>query len=90
MTFRETSLKVKESEERLEELKRENETLKEELEYKTSDEFAEEEIRNKLGLAKEGETIVVLPKEGVNKKQEAKGEKQKANWQKWWELFFES
>jgi len=59
------------------------------LEYKKSDEFKEKEIRNKLGLAKEDEAVVILPKDG-DKNPEAEILDQKANWQKWKEIFFGS
>ena len=51
-SFAQTSQKVQEAEDRLETLRKENETLKNELKYKESAEFSEKEIRDKLGLAK--------------------------------------
>ncbi|MEX2028449.1 MAG: septum formation initiator family protein [Candidatus Curtissbacteria bacterium] len=89
MSFRTTAQSVVEAQHQLNDLKQENEALKRELEYKKSDKFAEEEIRNKLGLAKTGETIVVLPKNDssqltVNSQQST----DLPNWQKWWNLFF--
>ena len=91
LTFRATSMKVTEVQTRLDELRRENEALKKELEYKKSDEFAEEEIRNKLGMVKEGETVVIIPKE-EDQPSSAKAieGKQKPNWEKWRDLFFGS
>ena len=90
LSFRGTSEKVSEVEQRLEDLKRENVSLKNELEYKKSDEFKEEEIRNRLGLAREGETVVIVPKndEGLTTNDESKSKK--ANWEKWRVLFFGS
>src|SRR3989344_3968127 len=64
LAFRDTSKRVGESEARLETLKRENEGLKQELQYKLSQEYKEAEIRNKLGLAKPDETVIVLPDNG--------------------------
>src|SRR3989338_8126285 len=61
VSFRSTAQQVKDAEKRLETLKKESESLKRELEYKKSKDFAESEIRNKLGLTKEGETVVILP-----------------------------
>ncbi len=89
LSFHGTSQKVEEAQKKLEDLKEEKEALKRDLAYKKSDEFKEKEIRNKLGLAKPGETVVIIPKEG----QEAttgESKNQKANWQKWKELFFGS
>lgn len=90
MTFRGTFEKVEEAEQKLERLKVENEKLKRELEYKKSDEFIEGEIRNKLGLVKEGEVIVIVPKEveDQGKFSFAEASEDKPNWQKWRELFF--
>jgi cell division protein FtsB len=86
-SFRGTSQKVDEAEAGLEQLKKENESLKKEFEYKNSDRFAEEEIRNKLGMAKPGETEVIIPKpEGQSSGQSDQGP-QVPNWQKWRNLF---
>src|SRR3989339_2037947 len=89
--LRTNSLSVREAEKQLEKLKQENEALTQELEYKKTDQFAEEEIRNKLGLAKEGEAVVILPKEG-NKEQLTidDGQLTKPNLEKWQRLFFGS
>jgi len=89
ISFRSTAKQFSEAEERLEKLKKENEDLKRELEYKKSEEFTESEIRNKLGLVKEGETVVILPKDDKSNKN---GENKVAipNWQKWWNLFFKT
>ena len=89
LIFKTTAQKVEESELRLQKLKEENESLKRDFEYKKSQEFAEGEIRNKLGLAQEGEAVVVLPK---NDSKESKVESGKSvetpNYIKWWNLFF--
>ncbi|OGV93810.1 hypothetical protein A3B57_03485 [Microgenomates group bacterium RIFCSPLOWO2_01_FULL_47_10] len=52
----------------------------------------EEQLRNGLGLAREGETVVIIPKEVLEKNlQELQTGKtkaeEKANWQKWVALF---
>jgi len=88
--FRSTSQKIDDLEARLEKLHQENRDLKQDLEYKKSDEFAEAEIRNKLGLAKEGEKVFVVPKKddkGLTTNDE-RTEDQEQNWKKWWNLFF--
>ncbi len=89
LSFRGTSQKVSEAGQKLEQLKKENEALKQDLEYKKSDGFKEKEIRNRLGLAKEGETVVIIPRE-ANGKEGNSNEVQKENWKKWKELFFGS
>lgn len=83
-----TSQQVEEEEAHLEKLRKENEALKQELEYKKSERFAEGEIRNKLGMAKDGEEVVVIPKEEESSKQETESKKPVANWKKWQKLFF--
>lgn len=86
-SFRGTSQKVSEAEAGLEQLKKENESLKKELDYKSSNRFSEEEIRNKLGMVKPGETEVIIPKpEGSSVTQSSLGS-QVPNWQKWRDLF---
>lgn len=88
ITFRGTSVLVQEEEQKLAKLKLENENLKRDLEYKQSEKFVEGEIRNKLGLAKEGEEIVVVPGKESDLKQEANNKKTLPNWKKWQKLFF--
>jgi len=75
---------------KLESLRQENIDLKTELEYVSSPEFIEKEARDKLGMAEEGEQVVVLPKnveEIVLPRQEEKPE-ELPNWKKWYRLFF--
>ena len=90
LNLRTTSQQVKESEAQLENLKKENEKLQAELKYKKSNEFAEKEIRDKLSLAKEGETVVILPKEEKSQNSELRTQNLEPNWQKWRDLFFGS
>ena len=86
------SNKVYEVEDRVERLKSENQKLKEEAEVLKSEEYKERELRDKLGLAKEGEAIVVLPEEEVLRKlapkvKVAEGRLPEPNWKKWFYLF---
>ena len=81
---------IKEESLKVEKLKAENAKLKEQLEYTTSSEFIEKEARDKLGLAKEGEQVVILP-ENVEKlvlSSEEEKEEELPNWKKWYRLFF--
>lgn len=87
VAFKGTSTLVEKEEQKLEQLKQENEKLKNELAYKKSDRFQEEEIRNKLGLAKEGEEVVVVPGND-DQKTEISLERQLSNWKKWKNLIF--
>lgn len=70
----------------LESLKKQNADLKKELVYKESSQYAELEIRNKLGLAKRGETVVIVPKKEETSDQRPETRDQKPNWVKWKEL----
>ncbi len=89
LTFRTTAAKVEESEKRLAKLREENEQLRRELEYKRSPEFVEREIREKLGLVKKGEAIVILPKENDERRMtNDERKKNTPNYIKWWKLFF--
>ena len=77
---------------RLEKINQENQKLTEQLQITESEEFVEKQMRDKLGLAKEGEIIIVLPEPDIVKKLAPtlpRGEevKLKPNWQKWLELF---
>ncbi len=47
---------------KLEELRGKNSNFRQELAFRETPEFVEMEARNKLGLVREGESIVVLPK----------------------------
>ena len=89
-TFRTTSQQVAEAEVRLEKLREENAKLKAELEYKKSKGFAEAEIRNKLGLAREGEGVVLLPNQAGDQQLATSNQQPEPNWQKRVNLFFGS
>jgi cell division protein FtsB len=85
--------RIEEAEIKLAKLKQENQEFKNKLEYYQGDEFAEEEIRNKLQLTKPGEKIVILPeqlKESLNQEEDIKLKPEETpipNWQKWLNLF---
>ena len=69
----------------------ENRRLQSELEYAQSPEFIEQEARNRLGLGREGETVVLMPNDKLqmtNEKTEDKTAVNLPNWKKWWRLFF--
>lgn len=85
--------KVKGSQERVERLKEENKELEEKVKAVKSEEFIEKQLRDKLGLAKEGETIVVLPEEETLKKLGVSVEEEEEIlpdpiWKKWLNLFY--
>lgn len=71
-------------------LEAKNRQLKEKLSKLKSTEFLEEQARNKLGLAKAGETVVVIPEE---KLKSILGASQSAqirlpNWLGWLQVFW--
>src|SRR3989344_8997806 len=87
LSLRGTSQKVVEAQEKLEGLKQENEDLRGELTYKKSGRFMEEEIRNKLGLARRGEEVFIVPKEESSQQSAVSSQQdEKPNWQKWRDL----
>jgi len=64
----------------------EQERLKTQLEYVQSDEFVEREAREKLGLGKPGETVVIVPTPGRVQDSGFKIQDE-PNWRKWWRLY---
>src|SRR3990170_4508136 len=79
---------------RVQEIKRmtKEKDLEKKLEEVKSDDYIEKQIRDKLGLAKEGEIVVVLPPPEVVRKLAPKIEEQEdtlpdPNWKKWFHLF---
>lgn len=65
----------------------ENRRFKQELAQVQTVEFIEKQVRDKLGLVRPGEAVVIVPKPADNVAAEETGPKL-ANWQKWWKLFF--
>ncbi len=73
----------------LEAVQAENQRLKAAVAFADTPEFVEQEARNKLGLVKEGETVVLIgsPAASVSIHSLSEGSN-KPNWRLWWELFF--
>jgi len=85
------NLKIEEAKLRVEKLRNENEELNKKLEN-VKEEFIEKQLRDKLGLAKEGEIIVVLPNEEILRKLAPNYTDEEEtlpdpNWKKWMKLF---
>ena len=82
--------RIEQTQLRAEELEKENLQLQEMKEYYQSEEFIEEQARNKLNLSREGETIVILPPnvEELVGWQEEERPQELPNWQRWLKLFF--
>jgi hypothetical protein len=69
-------------------LLKENKELSRQLKDSQSDSYVERIARDKLGLVKDGEAIILLPKSPGGTGTGATNDAQKPNWQKWWSLFF--
>lgn len=92
LKLREGNELIKKNQLKLEKIKEENSRLEVELKKVQNPEFIEKEIRNKYGLVKEGEAVIVLPEPDVVRKlspqiPEEDEIKPKSNPQKWWDLF---
>lgn len=81
--------------ERLAEAKRTQEELREKLLDINSDYYREKTARDQLGLARPGETVIVLPDEELLRRlsprllEEENNKPADPNWKKWVKLFFE-
>lgn len=71
-------------------LEMKNKDLKKKLSQIQSSEFIEEEVRNKLGFAKKGETVVVIPEDKLKMVLGSSSSAQirLPNWLGWMRLFF--
>ncbi len=72
-------------------LEAKNRELKKKLTHIQSPQFIEEQARNKLGLSKSGETIVVIPEEKLKQVLGASNSAQIVrlpNWLGWFRVFF--
>ncbi len=83
---------VEKEKQKLEKIEAENKRIEEEIAKAQAPEFIEKQVRDKLGLVKEGETVVVLPDEEALKKLAPKIETQEDYlpdpiWKKWLKLF---
>lgn len=80
---------VRLTQERLEKLEKESQELSKKKEYFQSQEFIEEEARNKLNMSKPEETVVILPPNvGETKETNLTSPPKLPNWQRWFKLFF--
>lgn len=84
--------RIKDKEMEVEKVRQEQAKLERELENAKSEQFMEKQLRDKLGLAKEGEMVVVLPPPEVLRKFAPHYEEEKVmlpdpNWKKWMKLF---
>lgn len=75
----------------LDEEKRENQKLKESIAKVNQPQFIETQARDNLNLAKPQESVVVIPTGTITSTNEQpKPVVTQANWQQWWDFFFNS
>lgn len=84
--------RIERARDRVEKLKKDNEELERKLAEIQSQEFIEKQLRDKLGLAKEGEVVIVLPDEEILRKLAPRQEEEEETlpdptWRKWLKLF---
>jgi len=65
-----------------------NEELHRQLEEATSPAFIEQAARDKLGLVREGETVVIMDKSQILNPNNQKNPQELPSWKQWWRLFF--
>lgn len=84
--------RVETAEEEVLVLQQEHESLKDELAWRSTEAFVEQEIRNKLKMAKPDEVVVMVEEDMYLEEQDQEGQsleqEVKPNWQRWWELFY--
>ena len=78
--------RIAESKRRLVAEENKNLELKERLEVVMTDDYREKLIREKLNMQKEGEVIVVMPKQEAKKDKDKISAESQANWQRWGSL----
>jgi len=86
-----TNREIKELQEKIEELKKNNLELAEMEKYFQSEEFLEKEARLKLNLIRDGEKLIIVKEEENNLTEgqdEAKKMENISNFRKWWRYFF--
>ncbi len=78
---------VREREQELQGLQKENRELEGSLKEIQGESYVERIARDKLGMVRVGETIVIMPDREPNSENDKKGESV-PNWKKWWRLFY--
>lgn len=89
-TFRDLSRQeniIKEAEDRLQEVEAEKDKLQKNLAKVESQEYIEQEARNKLNLGKEGEVVLILPPISLAVTPTPIPADNSPSWQKWVNIF---
>ena len=84
--------RIKNEEKKVEVLRKEKEELEKEVAEVESDAYVEKQLRDKLGLAKEGEIVLILPEDEILRKiapilEEEEDLLPDPTWKKWLKLF---
>ncbi len=77
---------VNSQEAKIDELKKTNSDLKDELKKRESAYYIEQEARNLLDYGRTGETTIVIADQNFSEAQKAKNQDKKSNFQKWLDL----
>jgi cell division protein FtsB len=90
--IREADAEISKAQINVENISRENQDIQNRLETMRSETFIEKQLRDTLGLAKEGEIIVILPDDEIVRKfapevEEVEDVLPDPNWRKWAKLF---
>jgi len=85
-----TEQEINQTKNRIAKLKQDNQSLNQKKEYYQSEEFIRREAREKLGMTRENELILLIPTPPDLSILKPKGEKyeQLPSWKQWWQLFF--
>lgn len=79
---------IKERQQVFNQLVEKNKQLQEDLKEATSPAFIEQAARDKLGLVREGETVIIMDRTQNWELNDQKQQKEVASWKLWWRLFF--
>jgi len=84
--------RIKDEEKKVEVLQKEKEELEKKVAEVESDAYVEKQLRDKLGLAKEGEIVLILPEDEILRKiapivDEEEDVLPDPTWKKWLKLF---
>ncbi len=89
----ETRAEIQKEQEKVAKMKAQNDELEKQVAEAQSTSFIEKQVRDRLGLAKAGESIVILPDEATLRKLAPQAAREEdtlpdPNWKKWEHLFF--
>lgn len=90
--IREAKSEISEVQKRVDNLRRENESMEKRLREESSSEFVEKQLRDKLNMVKTGEIVVILPDPEIVRTYAPKVEEKittfpDPNWKKWMKVF---